>query len=114
MVTLKDTASSISLSRNERFLKAQAVLKKLINIHIRKYHVNKIILIGSLADESRFGFHSDIDLYVEGLPDKLYFAALGELLMEAGEFDVDLITDNGVNSKMKERIREGRLLYEKR
>ena len=88
MVTLKDTKSSISALRNRRFLKAQTVLKKVINILIREYHVSRIVLIGSLVDKDRFGFHSDIDLCVEGLPDNLYFRALGELLLEADEFDI--------------------------
>lgn len=114
MVTSKETISSISALRNQRFLRARTVLKRVLNILIKEYHVRKIILIGSLADKDRFGFHSDIDLCVEGLPDKLYFKALGELLLEAGEFDIDIIPIEGVTQKMREKIEKGRVLYEKR
>ncbi len=114
MVTLKDTKSSISALRGQRFLKAQVVLKKVIDILIREYRIKRIVLIGSLADENRFGFHSDIDLCVEGLPDKLYFKAVGEVLLAAEEFDIDIIPIEGATPEMKERIRKGKVLYEKR
>ncbi len=114
MVTLRDTRSSISALRNQRFLKAQAVLKRAIHILIRKYHVSRIILIGSLTDKHLFGFHSDIDLCVEGLPDNLYFQAVGELLLEAGEFDIDIVPIESVPPEMMDRIKKGKVLYEKR
>jgi len=114
MVTLKDTASSISALRKQRFLKAQSVLKKVINILIRKYNVRRIILIGSLVDKYRFGFHSDIDLCVEGLPDKLYFKAVGELLLEGDEFEIDIIPIESAAPKMRECFKKGKVLYEKR
>lgn len=114
MITFKDTASSISMLRKKRYIKAQTVLKRLVNILIKKYHVTRIIQIGSLADKHRFGFHSDIDLCVEGLSDELYFQAVGELLIAAGEFDVDIIPFEDATPKMKERIRKGKVLYEKK
>lgn len=114
MVTLKDAKSSISALRNQRFLKAQSVLKKLKNILTKKYRVQRIILIGSLADRDRFGFHSDIDLCVEGLPDRFYFYALGELLLEAGEFDIDIIPFEGASRQMRRKVEKGKVLYEKR
>lgn len=114
MITLKDTTSTISTLRNQRFLKAQTVLKRVINILVKKYHVTKIILIGSLLDKNRFGFHSDIDLCVEGLSDELYFKAIGELLLETDEFDIDIIPFENVPPAMIDRIRKGQVLYEKR
>ncbi|MBI4653687.1 MAG: nucleotidyltransferase domain-containing protein [Nitrospirae bacterium] len=114
MVTLKDTKDSISTFRKQRFLRAQAVLKKAIDILINEYHANKIILIGSLADKHRFGFHSDIDLCVEGLPSEFYFKAVGELLLEADEFDIDIIPIEDATPKMRELIKNGKVLYEKR
>lgn len=114
MVTLKETASSISISRNMRFSKAQAVLKKITESLVKRYHVSRIILLGSLADKERFGFHSDIDLCVEGLSDSFYFKAVGELLLEADEFDIDIIPLEDATPEMKESIKKGIVLYEKR
>lgn len=114
MITAKDIISSISASRIQRFKKAQLVLRRLKTILVKKYKVKKIILIGSFLDPKRFGFHSDIDLCVEGLSDSLYFKAVGELLIEAGDFEVDIIPLEDATPEMKENIRKGKVIYEKR
>jgi predicted nucleotidyltransferase len=114
MVTAKDTASNISALRSRRFELAQAALKKIVNTLIKKYRVRKIILIGSLVDRDRFGFQSDIDLCVEGLPDNVYFEAVGELLLISDIFDIDIIPFENLSSDKGETIRKGKVLYEKR
>lgn len=114
MITLHDTISSISASRNRRFKKAQAVLKRLKAILVEKYGVNRIILIGSFAEPDRFGVHSDIDLCVDGLSDSQYFKALGEILVAADDFDVDIIPFEDATAAMKEKILRGKIIYEKR
>lgn len=93
---------------------ARAALKKIVNVLVQKYHVRKIILVGSLAEKSRFGFHSDIDLCVEGLPDKVYFQAVGELLLISDKFDIDIIPFENLAPNNYEMIRNGKVLYEKR
>jgi uncharacterized protein len=113
MVTLKDTASNISALRSHRFLKARAALKKAVNVLVNKYNVRKIMLIGSLLDKERFGFHSDIDLCVEGLPDKLYFKAVGELLLTADEFEIDIIPFETLPPDTRELMKRGEVIYEK-
>ena len=113
MVILKDTLSNFSALREQRFIRAQKALKKITNILITNYHVKRIILIGSLADKTRFGFHSDIDLCVEGIPNELFFEAVGKLLVEAGEFDIDIIPIENMTSKVEKRIKNGKVLYEK-
>lgn len=113
MVTLKDTASNISALRSHRFLKARTALKKVVHVLVKKYNVHKIILIGSLLHKERFGFHSDIDLCVEGLPDKLYFKAVGELLLTVDEFEIDIIPYENLTPNKRELIKEGELIYEK-
>jgi predicted nucleotidyltransferase len=113
MVTFRETASRISSERRQRYLKALRVLKKVADILIKKYHVSKIILVGSLVNQRRFGFHSDIDLCVEGLSDKLYFQAVGELLLAADEFDIDVIPMESLPQNRKESIEKGKVIYEK-
>lgn len=114
MITLHDTILSISESRKRRFKKAWTVLRKLKAILVEKYDVNTIVLIGSFAEPDRFGFHSDIDLCVEGLPGSLYFKVVGELLLEADDFDVDIIPFEEATSEMKDKILRGKVIYEKR
>jgi predicted nucleotidyltransferase len=114
MVTLDEVKINISDSRKKRRHNAHSILRKLTKILIEKYHVNKIVLIGSLLDDHRFGFQSDIDLCVEGLSDKDYFQAVGDVLLAAGEFDVDIIKLEDVERKMKHSIRKGKIIYEKK
>lgn len=114
MISTQDTISNISLIRSQRYKKAQIVLRRLKSILIKKYGVEKIILIGSCAEPERFGFHSDIDLCIKGLSQALYFEALGELLIEAGDFNIDLIPFEDAAPSMKQKIKHGKLIYEKR
>lgn len=114
MITIQDTISNISLLRRQRLKKAQIVLRRLKSILVGKYDVDRIVLIGSFSDPDRFGFHSDIDLCVEGLPDSVYFKAVGELLLESGDFNIDIITFEDATSAMKEKILSGKVIYEKR
>ncbi len=55
------------------------------------FQVEKVIVFGSLTNRELFHIRSDIDLAVWGLPDKLYFRALGMLLDLSPEFSVDLV-----------------------
>jgi uncharacterized protein len=114
MVKTKDTAFTISALRNLRFLKARTALKKAVALLVKKYKVRKIILIGSLVDRDRFGFQSDIDLCVEGLPDNVYFEAVGQLLLISDNFDIDIIPFENLPSDRVDIIRKGKVLYEKR
>ena len=114
MVTVKNTASTISALRSQRFLQARAALKKAVDILVNNYNVSKITLIGSLLDKHRFGFHSDIDLCVEGLPDKLYFEAVGKLLSTADEFEIDIIPFENLPADRKDLGGKGEVIYEKR
>ncbi len=114
MVTLTITKSRIAATRKQRFSDALAVLKKAADILVKKYHARKIVLIGSLIDKNRFGVHSDIDLCVEGISGKLYFQAVGELLLLSDEFDIDIIPLEDATLEMKEQAMKGMVLHEKR
>jgi uncharacterized protein len=113
MVTYQESIAGIALSRHQRYLKALSVLKKVTDILINKYRVSKVILIGSLVNPYCFGFHSDIDLCVEGLSDEFYFQAVGELLLAADEFDIDIIPFESISQSRKMSIEKGKILYEK-
>jgi predicted nucleotidyltransferase len=67
-----------------------------------------------LRDKERFGFHSDIDLCVEGIPDNLYFQAAGETLLMTDEFDIDIIPFENLPPDKRELVMKGKILYEKR
>ena len=112
MTTVSEAAACISAARTRRIRRARAALQRAVELLSRKYHVRRIVLIGSLAEQDRFGFHSDIDLGVAGLPDRRFFEAAGDVLLQAGEFDIDLVPIENATPGMAARISKGDVLYE--
>ncbi len=106
---MESLLSGINRQRERRYIRARTLLEDLIRILVEKYQVKKIVLIGSCLNKNHF--HSDIDLCVNGLEGSLYFQALGELLIRAGEFDVDLIPMEDATERMKGYIEKGEVLY---
>ncbi len=92
---------------------ARVVATRLTDILANKYHVKRVILIGSCIKEESFHHYSDIDLCVEGLPKNLYFQAVGELIMESGEFEVDIIPMEEATERMMKYIKKGEIFYER-
>jgi predicted nucleotidyltransferase len=62
MTTVREAAAGISAARARRLRRARTVLGRAVDLLAHKYRVRRIVLIGSLAEGRRFGFHSDIDL----------------------------------------------------
>lgn len=108
---MESLLSGIHRQRERRYARARVLLEDLVRILVEKYHVKKIVLIASCLNKGCFHFHSDIDLCVKGLEGSLYFNALGELLIRAGEFDVDLIPIEEATERMKGYIEKGEVLY---
>lgn len=109
---MENFLSKFHKQKKKRYNTARTIIKDLTEILIKKYSAKKIVLIGSCLKEDGFHFHSDIDLCVEGLPSSLYFQAIGELLIKAGEFDIDLIPIEDATEKMMEYIKKGEILYD--
>lgn len=112
MTTLRETAKGISAARAQRLRRAQATLRRVVDLLVGKYNVSRVVLIGSLAESSRFGFHSDIDLGVAGLPNDRYYEAAGDVLLLAGEFDIDLIPIERASPAMAARLQKGDVVYD--
>jgi len=69
-----------------------------------KYSVQKVLLFGSLVNIDYFHNNSDIDIAVEGLPDKYYYQAVGELMDLIHDFPIDVVDLNACNPGLKKRI----------
>ena len=78
-----------------------------------KPYVKKVVLFGSLTEETRFNERSDMDIAVEGLPKYEFFKALGHLMMES-PWPVDLIPAEAAGNPIRQRIEKGIILYEDR
>lgn len=100
--------------RKRRFIAARKTARAISDYLVKTHHANRVVLVGSLLDERRFDVHSDIDLCVEGIPADSYFRAVGECLLKAGPFDVDLIPLERAGERMNSHVREGAILYGKK
>jgi len=85
--------------------------KKLAALLKSEFSVEKVALFGSMLSAETTHLHSDIDLAVWGLSLENYCAAMGELIVNSQEFDVDLVRVEDVPDGLKTHIlEEGSLL----
>lgn len=88
-------------------------VQRISNILSKQYGVRKVILFGSITKPDRFSFHSDIDIAVEGLDEKDFLDAYGDVLVNSN-FKVDLIMIEKTGVKFKQRLKkEGKVIYER-
>jgi uncharacterized protein len=109
----KPAPGPLETARGERFAEARKKARSLSGFLVKTYHAKKVVLIGSLLDEQRFDIHSDIDLCVEGIPPDSYFRAVGEALILADPFSVDIVPLEQANGRMREQIKKGLILHGK-
>lgn len=102
------------LHRQKRYRKARETAERLAHVLKTNYHARQVILVGSLTREQSFGEHSDIDLCASGIDPERYYKAVGELLVEAGEFEIDLVPMEDATPDMKAIIAKGEVLYDER
>ena len=108
---MKQTLNSLSIVRRKRFTAARKTARAITVFLVKSHKAKRVVLIGSLLDERRFDIHSDIDLCVTGIPSDSYFRAVGESLLKAGPFDVDLIPLEHAGERMNKHVKEGEVLY---
>jgi predicted nucleotidyltransferase len=82
--------------------------KKSIENIARKYHASNVVLFGSSISETAES--RDIDIAVEGIPDKDFFAFYGELLFEVSK-PVDVVDLSRKTKFIDLVIKEGISLY---
>ncbi len=96
------------------FQEATVECENIINMLKDKYNPEKIYQWGSLLKPANFKDYSDIDIAVEGLTAKEFFAAFGDA-MEMTSFPLDLVDINDVaESHLDSIVKEGKLVYEKK
>lgn len=98
-----------------KFQQSRSLADDCVGVLVRRYPIRRVWLIGSLLTPDYFHAASDIDLVVEGLPSKHYFAALSCLYdLLPPDLELDLIIIETVRPGLRERImKEGKLLYER-
>jgi predicted nucleotidyltransferase len=82
--------------------------KKIIQDITRKYHASRVLLFGSaLSDTAE---NRDIDLAIEGVADKDYYAFYGELLYALSK-PVDIVDLSRTTKFIELVLKEGVPLY---
>lgn len=76
--------------------------------HLKKNYGCRVILFGSLIREDRFAEHSDIDIAVSGLSDRVNFWKLySEVVDILAPFDFDLVDLENIEQEVRDYIRKG-------
>lgn len=77
-------------------------------VHLKKNYGCKVILFGSLLREDRFMEHSDIDIALSGLSDKVNFWKLYSEVMDIlAPFDFDLVELEKIEPEIRDYILKG-------
>lgn len=74
-----------------RMERAWEVARSAADILREEFQVTKVVAFGSMTHDVLFHQHSDVDLAVWDLDDKMYFRAVGRLQSIDSMIDVDLI-----------------------
>lgn len=76
----------------------------------KTFEFETLYLCGSVATEKGFGFHSDIDFVIKGLPREHFLKALA-LLIKNSQFRIDLKPWEELSAESKSLVeKEGRVL----
>ncbi len=75
----------------DRYGRARKLADKAASCLKREYGVTRVLLFGSLLDESRFTHRSDIDLAVRGINPCEYFTAVAKLLALDKDIEINLV-----------------------
>lgn len=89
---------------DERFDLAWEIARRGADLLRSQFEVKKVVVFGSLTNRELFHIRSDIDLAVWGLPDKLYFRAVGALLDLSPELSVDLVPFSDASDSLRKAI----------
>jgi predicted nucleotidyltransferase len=71
---------------------------------IEKFGAKRVVVFGSLAQDTGFTRWSDIDLAAWGIPPERYYAAVAAVTGLSAEFKVDLIDPDSCRSSLKDVI----------
>ncbi len=89
---------------SKRFDKAWQIAKDAAVLLKDNYKASKVFAFGSLTKRSSFNRWSDIDLAVEGVPDEIFYSAVGAVIGLSTEFKVDLVDIKDCGSSLRNTI----------
>lgn len=87
-----------------RYEAALEVAKKAAVILKHSFNAERVIVFGSLTNQSAFTRWSDIDLAVYGVPDDRFYAAVGAITALTSDFKIDLVDISSCNISLNKAI----------
>ena len=92
--------------REELLQRAWRTAYQVADILYRDFKATDVAVFGSLAGQSRFSKHSDIDILVSGLPSDTYFRAVAETIGFSEEFRIHLARAESCKGHFRRRVLE--------
>ena len=98
--------------RSELRTDALKTAKYAARVLVEEFHVHKVYLFGSiLREDDYFNEKSDIDLAVQGLPEKIYFQAARRLDESfPNRFEFDLVIMESCPESLRQHILQGGII----
>ncbi|MGB9858895.1 MAG: nucleotidyltransferase family protein [Moorellaceae bacterium] len=87
-----------------RYEEAWKLARRAASLLKERFGAQKVVVFGSLTDRSRFTEWSDVDLAVWGVPDELFYAAVGAVIGLSADFMVDLVDAEDCPDKIRKSI----------
>ena len=91
----------------QRYLHGWEVARQAAQLLKASFGASRVVLFGSLLTQSRVHLHSDIDLAVWGMEERLYFKAVAQLQDIDPEFAIDLVEVQNAYPHIRAAIAQG-------
>ncbi len=102
--TARRRAADQAAARAARLDRARPAARAATTLLRERFGASQVWLFGSLAEETTFGMHSDIDLAVSGLTAGAYLDALAAMDGVSEEFEFGLIDLDHCDPDLRDRI----------
>ena len=86
--------------------RAWEVARKAATILKERFGATRVLVFGSLAHGAWFTPRSDIDLWVDGIPDEKFFHAEADVEAVATGYKVDLVDSRECSPELLEQVEE--------
>lgn len=103
-ITFNRGGSPADKSSSKHYEAAWQIAEQAAVMLKQHYNARRVVVFGSLADRSFFMPWSDIDIAVLGVPDEVFYAAVGAITGLSTEFDIDLVDMAGCSDSLRKVI----------
>lgn len=87
-----------------RFDEAWRIARTAAKLLYEKYRAEEVVVFGSLTDAERFTKWSDIDIAAWGIPNDVFYKAIGEIISLSPDFKIDVVDPEECRESFKKAI----------